>query len=112
MNYKLLVALAAAAAALSACDKGQQAANDTGKATQPVAGAQDQLYSGSGTITAVAGDQVTIAHGPIPAIGWPSMTMAYTAPADLASEAKVGSHVDFSLRKNGSAYQLTSLRKK
>jgi Cu(I)/Ag(I) efflux system protein CusF len=98
---------AGAALALAAC--GQQQKSET----QPNAPAAEssQTYSGTGAITAIAGDQVSIKHGPIAGIGWPAMTMTFTAPVDLARGASVGEQVDFSFRKNGSAYQLTSLRK-
>lgn len=107
MNYHSLVA-AGAALALAAC--GQQQKSDT-QGQAPAAEAS-QNYSGSGSITGIAGDQVSIKHGPIAGIGWPAMTMTFTAPADVAQGASVGDQVDFSFRKNGSAYQLTSLRKR
>ena len=110
MNSRILLA-AVAAAALSACGKAQQPANQTGATSQPAGAAQEQVYSGTGTIEAIAGDQVTIKHGPIAGIGWPAMTMTFTVPAGLASEVPSGRQVDFSFRKSGSGYQLTSLRK-
>ncbi|MES2326226.1 MAG: copper-binding protein [Pseudomonadota bacterium] len=110
MNSRTLLTIAVAAA-LSACGKAQQPANETVAMNQPESAAQEQVYSGTGSIQASAGDQVTIKHGPISGIGWPAMTMTFTVPADLASQAQVGSQVDFSFRKNGSAYQLTSIRK-
>jgi Cu/Ag efflux protein CusF len=105
MKHSILIV--AGALALAGCGQAQKPAAENNTQAAPAA----QTYSGTGKVTAVAGDQVTIAHGPIPAIGWPSMTMAYTAPAELAREAQVGSQVDFSFRKNGSGYQLTSLKK-
>jgi Cu/Ag efflux protein CusF len=102
------MAVAVTALALVAC--GPQQKSET-QANAPAA-EPAQTYSGTGTITAVAGDQVSIKHGPIADIGWPAMTMTFTAPADVAPGAKVGDEVDFSFRKNGSAYQLTSLRKR
>jgi Cu(I)/Ag(I) efflux system protein CusF len=110
MNSRTVLVIAAAAA-VAACGKTQQPANQTAATNRTDASAQEQTYSGTGTIQAVAGDQVTIKHGPIAGIGWPAMTMTFTVPADLASEANPGIEVDFSFRKNGSAYQLTSLRK-
>ena len=65
------------------------------------------VYSGTGTVKSIAGDQVAIAHGPIKGIGWPAMTMTFTAPGDTAAGVKVGDRVDFSFRKNGGAYVLT-----
>jgi Cu(I)/Ag(I) efflux system protein CusF len=101
--------MAAAMTALALAGCGQQQKSET-QANAPATEA-DQTYSGSGAITAIAGDQVSIKHGPIAGIGWPAMTMTFTAPADVAHGASVGDRVDFSFRKNGTAYQLTSLRK-
>jgi Cu(I)/Ag(I) efflux system protein CusF len=107
MKYQMLSA-AGAALALVAC--GQQPKSET--QGQVPAAETTQTYSGTGAVTAIAGDQVNIKHGPISGIGWPAMTMTFTAPADIANGARVGDQVDFSFRKNGSAYQLTSLRKR
>lgn len=106
MKYPI-IATAAAALALSACGQAQKSET---QANAPAAEA-NETYSGTGAITAIAGDQVSIKHGPIAGIGWPAMTMTFTAPADVAQGATVGEQVDFNFRKNGSAYQLTSLRK-
>lgn len=105
MKQHILVA-AGAAFALGAC--GQQKPSET-QANAPAAATQ--TYSGSGRITAIVADQVSIKHGPIAGIGWPAMTMTFTAPSGVAQDATVGEQVDFSFRKNGSAYLLTSLRK-
>ena len=107
MKYLIIVA-AAAALPLGACGQAQRFEK---QANAPAAEASP-TYSATGAITAVAGDQVSIKHGPIAGIGWPAMTMTFTAPANVAQGAAVGDQVDFSFRKNGSAYQLTSLRKR
>jgi Cu(I)/Ag(I) efflux system protein CusF len=106
MKYLNLMA-AGAALTLAAC--GQHKTSET-QANAPAAEVT-RTYSGTGTITAIAGDQVSIKHGPIAGIGWPAMTMTFTAPAEVGQGANVGEQVDFSFRKNGSAYQLTSLSK-
>jgi Cu(I)/Ag(I) efflux system protein CusF len=106
MKYSTMAA-AMTALALAGC--GQQPKSET-QANVP-ATETSQTYSGTGAITAIAGDQVSIKHGPIAGIGWPAMTMTFTAPAEVGQGANVGEQVDFSFRKNGSAYQLTSLSK-
>ena len=106
MNYSLLAA--AMALALAGC--GQQQKSQP-QANAPAAETA-QTYSGAGKVTAVAGDQVSIAHGPIQGIGWPAMTMAFTAPAGMADGVKVGDQVSFSFRQQGGAYRLTSLQKR
>lgn len=102
---KKISAAAAAALALGAC--GQQQSSETNAPA-----AQSQTYGGTGKVTAIAADQVTIAHGPIQGIGWPAMTMTFTAPQGLANGIQAGDAVDFSFRRQGSGYQLTSLRKR
>ena len=100
-----LIALAAMLAAMSACNRNVPTTGDSGASQQAA-----QVYSGSGTVKSISGNQVAIAHGPITGIGWPAMTMTFTAPPGMTNGVKVGSKVDFSFRQNGSAYVLTSLK--
>lgn len=102
------VAASAIALALSGCGQTANSGNDSNATTTNAA----QTYSGVGKVTAVGGNQVTIAHGPIEGIGWPAMTMTFTSPADLSTAAEAGDEVAFSFRQQGSAYQLTSLQKR
>ena len=71
----------------------------------------NSVYAGSGTVRSITGDRVAIAHGPIAGIGWPAMTMTFTAPPNMASGVKVGDKVEFSFRQNSSAYVLTSVKR-
>ena len=112
MNATRYAGALALALLLAACGKEQTAApetQDVGKGS-PTSNAVGEVYSGSGTIQSISGDKVTIAHGPIEGIGWPAMTMTFTAPPSMAEGVKAGSQVDFSFRQDGSAYVLTSLR--
>jgi Cu/Ag efflux protein CusF len=93
----------AAAFALAAC--GNPGAGKSQANRQAEAG----TYSGTGTITAISGSGVSIAHGPIAGINWPSMTMIFEAEGSAASGFKPGDKVAFSFRKAGQAYPLTSL---
>lgn len=102
------IALAATVAAVSACNRPAPVTENSG-AKQASNEQPGQVYSGTGTVQSITGDQVTIAHGPIKAIGWPAMTMAYTAPPSIATNVKVGAQVDFSFRKSDSTYVLTSV---
>ena len=95
---------------LAACGAKQNAAPDNHEASTNVADSAITVYSGSGTIRSVSGSQVAIAHGPIAGIGWPAMTMTFTAPPEFAGSMKVGDKVDFSFRKNGSTYVLTAVQ--
>ncbi len=69
---------------------------------------------GHGTIEAIdpARRRVTVAHEPMPKIGWPAMTMVFPAPSSVDLTAfHPGDHVDFSLVKNpDGTYRLQSLQ--
>lgn len=111
MKFYVTAGLVGMLAAVSACSKSGPSTNETQTPAPTQAGQQEQVYSGTGTISNISGDQVSIAHGPIAGVGWPAMTMTFTMPPNLATGAEVGAKVDFSFRKDGSAYVLTSLRK-
>ena len=74
--------------------------------------AQPSDYSASGKVTAIAGDQVTIAHGPVQGIGWPAMSMTFKAGSpEMISGVGVGDQVFFAFKQDGGGYTLTSLSK-
>lgn len=102
---KIKTISAAAAFALAAC--GQQQASEAQSNALVTEAAQ--TYSGTGKVTAIANDQITIAHGPVEGIGWPSMTMTFAAPGGVAPRVEVGNEVLFSFRQNGSSYELTNI---
>lgn len=78
----------------------------------PEAAQAGNVYSGTGEVTAVAGDQVTISHGPIEGIGWPTMTMTFrTGTPDMTKGVRVGDRVSFAFKQDGGNYTLTSLAK-
>jgi len=70
-----------------------------------------KIAKGTGTVTAVSADSVTIDHAPIPEAGWPAMTMGFKASPDLASKVKVGDKVAFDLRIEGGAGDITAINK-
>ena len=59
-----------------------------------------KMVKGTGIVTAVDAKAGTVMldHDAIPAAGWPAMTMAFSAPADVIAQAKVGEKVIFDLR--------------
>lgn len=118
------VAPLALALTLAACGKRAAQQADTGGMmngdTMPMkdgmtAGpeATAKTATGSGVVTAIdkAAGTVTIQHGPIAAIEWPAMTMAFKAePPALLDTVKVGDRVAFDLKGAGSSYTVTALR--
>ena len=68
---------------------------------------------GTGVVTAIdtKADTLTIRHGPIPAVGWPAMTMTFKAtPPALLRGVRVGQTVGFDVRTQGTAADVTALR--
>ena len=101
------VIIAAVALTVAACSE-QQNSQTQANESAPEA---TRTYSGSGKVTAIAGRQVSIAHGPIPEIGWPAMTMTFSAPGGLERGLEAGDNVRFWFRQEDDSYVLTSLRK-
>jgi len=72
-----------------------------------------QLITGKGVVKKVdpAKKTANLNHEPIPAIGWPAMSMDFAvAPAVDLSKVQPGRQVDFGLEKgSGSNYTVTSI---
>lgn len=78
----------------------QHAGHDTARqAAAPAAGG----VQGTGVVKAVDAKKgtVTIHHGPIAALKWPAMTMAFKASPDVLKAAKAGKSVTFALNAAG-----------
>lgn len=68
---------------------------------------------GTGVITAIdaKANKLTIQHGPIPAVGWPAMTMAFKAnPPTLLHGLRVGQRIRFDVKVQGAAAEVTGIR--
>lgn len=68
--------------------------------------------TGSGVVTAIdkSAGTITIQHGPIPAVQWPAMTMAFKAsPPSLLDQVSVGDNVRFEMTTQGN--QVTAVHK-
>ncbi|HWI16890.1 MAG TPA: copper-binding protein, partial [Vicinamibacterales bacterium] len=73
--------------------------------------AAGSVHRGTGKIEALAKDNVTLSHGPIPSLKWGPMTMGFEVPQGvLPPNLKVGDTVNFEVRptKDG-AYEVTSM---
>lgn len=123
MNHALILS-AVATLGLSACGQPETApvadpapslempmASDM--SAMPMEGTQAGMTgAGSGTITVVdaAAGTVTINHGAIPGVGWPAMTMTFTAPAAVLADAKAGDRVAFDVSVHNGVNEVTALR--
>lgn len=109
MNIIMTAVVATSLVSLAACGSAE-----TKKGDAPAVKAESaDTHVGTGKVDRVAGTEVTIAHGPIETIGWPSMTMSFTAKdAALLNGIKAGDSVSFAFTKTGSTFTLTSISKK
>ncbi len=68
----------------------------TGMPPAATASSAPALYQTRGMIEQLKGDSITLSHDPVPAIGWPAMTMTFKlSSATLAKGMKTGDHVTF-----------------
>lgn len=113
MRAAALMTMLALPLALSACDRGEEATDteDTPMAEgmpadnmpmsddAPMMGsdAEMRMASAEGTVTAIDNEAgtITIEHGPVPAVDWPAMTMAFEADAASRQGIAVGDEVTF-----------------
>jgi Cu(I)/Ag(I) efflux system membrane fusion protein len=85
---------------------GDPAANST--ASPPEA----TLFETTGTVVAVDGAKITLAHQPVPALGWGPMTMPFALDdAALTRDIRVDDRVRFAFRKRGDQFVVERLEK-
>ncbi|BDW82277.1 hypothetical protein MACH24_17150 [Erythrobacter sp. Dej080120_24] len=126
MRTTTLMSLLALPLALAACDSGQDTAemNDMPMAENEMMmdgedmpmmepGSGMQTASAEGTVTAIDAEAgtITVDHGPVPAIKWPAMTMAFEADEQLRSEVSVGEGIAFEFRTGSEGNVITSITK-
>lgn len=120
MKYALILT-AGLALGLAACNQPQEtpvateepAAETSGAATMPMtADAGAQTGTGTGVITAVdpGAGTVTVEHGPIPGVGWPAMTMRFTASPAIVEAASPGERIAFDVSVRDGVNEITAIR--
>jgi Cu(I)/Ag(I) efflux system protein CusF len=117
-----MLPLLLASGLLAACSPSPEGTNMAAPATQPAptSTAATPADAGTGTTASASGvvesvdadaRTITIAHGPVEALKWPAMTMAFQAPgADLGS-IKQGDHVTFEFTSAGMKATITKIAK-
>lgn len=73
--------------------------------------ANAKMAKGTGAVTAVSADSITVDHAPIPEANWPAMTMGFKASPELAKSVTVGDKVAFDLKLRGGAGEITAVAK-
>jgi Cu(I)/Ag(I) efflux system protein CusF len=119
----LTLAALGAATSLAACGKKEAATTEAAAppaapaaapasdmAAMPMA-ARAKMAKGTGTVTAVSADSVTVDHAAIPEAGWPAMTMAFKASPEIAKSVKAGDKVTFDLKLEGGGGEITAIAK-
>lgn len=85
-----------------------------GMALHGVAGeVSGKVSHGEGVVKAIdpAQNKVTLAHGPIPELKWPAMTMSFkVTDPKLLKPIHVGQRVAFDLKGEGMAVVITGVR--
>ena len=74
---------------------------------------ESKTHKGTGTVKNVdsAGGKVTIAHGPIPTMKWPAMSMTFTVKDKaLLGKFSQDKKVDFEFVQQGRDYVITSAK--
>ena len=97
---KMLTALLASTVLLAACSQAPSE-TATAPAATPTAAADATdmapAASATGTVESIdiANGKITIAHGPVPALKWPAMTMAFVATPEQIQSVQAGQQVEF-----------------
>lgn len=121
MKKTLIVASSLlAVTSLTACDRpAEKSAPDPSAtmmsdnmANMPMAGAMKHGMA-AGTVTAIdaAKGTITLDHGAMSGLGWPAMTMGFTAKPEQLTGIKVGDKVDFEIDWDGKSGMITSITK-
>jgi Cu(I)/Ag(I) efflux system protein CusF len=108
----MILRLAALAATLALIPAAQAAAQSP---SAPAAERAPRTAQGTGVITEIDAKEqsITLKHDPIPALGWPTMTMPFrvTSP-DLLKGLKVGQKIGFDTNEGHGLPEITAIRKR
>ena len=79
---------------------------------KPAPAAARALLEAQGRIEEVTADTITLSHGPVPAIGWPAMTMTFKLdPPSLARGLKAGDQATFGFEQRPDGPVVRSLHR-
>lgn len=127
MRTSALVTALIAPLALAACDRGDEATDTTdmpmtaqdmpmNTENMPMAqsGGMGRMANAEGTVTAIDDETgtITIDHGPVAAVDWPAMAMAFEADDAFRQQVAVGDEVEFAFRMTDGGGEITSISKK
>ena len=83
--------------------------------SQPVASSptRGDVHRATGRVDSIAGNEVTLEHGPVPSLKWPSMTMGFRLPSGgVPKGIKPGDPIEFEFRQaSDGQYEIVTMRK-
>jgi Cu(I)/Ag(I) efflux system membrane fusion protein len=89
-----------------------QHAKPSGASDNPARPQGRVVHQGTGKVAEIADEEISLAHGPIPTLDWPPMTMAFKlGDAAAARGLKVGDAVHFSFRQEGDDFVVERIEK-
>lgn len=90
-----------------------EAAPVPASAPTPPAAGETKRASATGVVQSIdsTAKAITIEHGPVDALGWPGMTMAFQAPNTDLSAIKAGDNVTFEFDSSGMDGTIVSITK-
>lgn len=62
-----------------------------------------------GTVESMDAGKITIAHGPVDALKWPAMTMAFNATPEQLASVKAGQKIQFEFTADGMDATITNI---
>jgi Cu(I)/Ag(I) efflux system protein CusF len=70
-----------------------------------------EVHKGTGVVTKIEKDKVTIKHDPIKSLNWPTMTMAFTVKdKSMLDKVAKDKKVEFEFVQQGQRFVITSIK--
>lgn len=113
-SFLLFTACSQQPPAESATQTGAPPSDVQSQPAEPSAGTPAEaakVASATGTVESIdtAAGKITLAHGPVEALGWPEMTMAFKATPEQLAAAKPGQKVRFEFQNTGAEATITRI---
>jgi len=67
------------------------------------------IATAEGTVESIDAGKITIAHGPVDALKWPAMTMAFNATPEQLASVKAGQKIQFEFTADGMDATITNI---
>ncbi len=117
MRTPNLLTVLSAPLLLAACDSGADSESMEGMSADDhdmsmmETDAPGTNASAQGTVTAIDAEAgtITIDHGPVPALEWPEMVMAFDANEQILGEVAVGDEISFEFASGSEGNVVTSV---